>query len=433
MKTHNQNNASLNGALYQAANPPSTSIKAALRSKKGNKRGIYVRVTIGRQSEYYPTGYYIEPAKFDCKSGLVKGNELNREEINSYVRYLSNDLDEVLSGLKRSDDMLSLENFKRHKAKLAKRDMRFDEYFANALAEKKATLEPATVELYGRLHTKLKEFAPNITVRSIDKNFVREWEQWLKHEKGLCQNTTNRYLQTLRTFLLKAVEDELIEATPFAKIRISHVQGKRDFLAQAELDALMQVKIPQANIGEARARELFVFCCLTGIRYSDLVNLKWTHVRQLTKDLHFNMQKTKLSVTIPLLDEALDIINRQEKNSEYIFKRISNQKLNEHLHALEKRAGIQKSLTVHVARHTFATLSLERGVPIEVVSKVLGHTDLKTTMVYAKITHHTMQKEMQKLRGLVNPTKVKVECPDMAAILLQMQGLMQKMEEAQGR
>jgi hypothetical protein len=75
MKTDSQNNASQTGELYQATNPPSTSIKAALRSKKGSKRGIYVRVTIGRQSEYYPTGYYIEPAKFDCKSGLVDGFE----------------------------------------------------------------------------------------------------------------------------------------------------------------------------------------------------------------------------------------------------------------------------------------------------------------------------------------------------------------------
>jgi site-specific recombinase XerD len=279
------------------------------------------------------------------------------------------------------------------------------------------------------------EYKPDITIRNIDKNFINDWANWLKHEKGLCQNTTNRYLHSLRTFMIKAVDDEVIEVSPFAKIKISHVQGNRDYLAQEELDALMKVQIPISHTGEEKARELFVFCCLTGIRYSDLVNLKWSHIRTLTNDMHFNMQKTKFPVTIPLIDQANEILKRQDRTSEFVFKRISNQKFNEHLHSLEKRAGIQKSLTAHVARHTFATLSLERGVPIEVVSKVLGHTDLKTTMVYAKITPKTMQKEMQKLNGMFNTIMETDGIPkaDMNSLLAQMHGIMKQMQEAQGK
>jgi site-specific recombinase XerD len=412
-----------------------TSIKGMLRSWKAGKRGVYVRVTINSKQEYYPTGYYIDETNFDIGAGLVKGNVHNKEEINSYLRYLINELDGVLSNLKRSDEVISLDNFRRYYSRRVKKDMRFDDYFKAALAEKKQNIEPATVELYTRLLTKLKEYAPDISIRSIDKHFIKDWELWLKREKGLIQNTVNRYLHTLRTFLIKAVEDEVIEVSPFAKIKISHVQGHRDFLAQEELDALMKVQIPEANTGEARAREMFVFCCLTGIRYSDLITLKWSHIRTLTSDMHFTMQKTKFPVTIPLIDQAKEILNRQEKISEFIFKRITNQKLNEHLHTLERRAGIQKSLTVHVARHTFATLSLERGVPIEVVSKVLGHTDLKTTMVYAKITPKTMQKEMQKLNGMFNSMVQSDAIPpaDMNSLLTQMHEIMKQMQERQGK
>jgi integrase/recombinase XerD len=201
--------------------------------------------------------------------------------------------------------------------------------------------------------------------------------------------------------MLIAVDEKLIQENPFSKIKISKIDGDRDYLTEEELSAFMEVVIPNTHIGEIRSRELFAFCCLTGIRYSDLVNLKWSDLRPMTRDMNFRMQKTKVSVTIPLIDKAWKIIERQEKTeSEYIFRRISNQKLNEHLHSIDKRAKIQKNITVHVARHTFATLALERGIPLEVVSRILGHKNIKMTMIYAKITQKRLQQEMQKMNGL---------------------------------
>lgn len=412
-----------------------TSIKGMLRSHKGGKRGVYVRITINRDQEYYPTGYYVDEKDFDIASGLVKSGEKNKEVINSYIRYLTNELDEVLTTLKKSGDVISIQNFQRHYSKRVKKDLSFEDYFNAALEEKKSSIEGTTVEVYSRLLTKIKEYAPNISIRSIDKKFISEWESWLLRTKGLCQNTVNHYLHTLRTFLIKALDDEVIEVSPFTKIKISHIDGERDFLAQEELDALIKLKIPESSPGILRAREMFVFCCITGIRYSDLINLKWSNIRKLTSDMYFQMHKTKFFVTIPLIDQAKEILERQEKTSDFIFKRITNQKLNEHLHALEKRAGIQKSITVHVARHTFATLSLERGVPIEVVSKVLGHKNLKTTMIYAKITPKTLQTEMKKLNGMFNSMLQNDTPPptDMSSLLSQMHNIMQQIQQAQGQ
>ncbi len=427
----NPKEAQNNGVLF-AKFSTSSSIKAMLRSHKGGKRGVYLRVTIDREQEYYPTAYYVGVDDFDRTSGMVKSTHENKDAINSYIRYLTNELDEVLTTLKKSGDIVSLANFKRHYNKRLKKDLNFEEYFKTALEEKKVGLEATTVEVYSRLLTKINEYAPGVSIRRIDKKFITDWESWLKRTKGVCQNTANHYLQILRTFLLKAVDDEVIEVCPFAKIKITHIDGERDYLAQEELDALIKLEIPEALSGERRAREMFVFCCITGIRYSDLINLKWENVRKLTSDIYLKMHKTKVFVTVPLLNYAKEILERQDKSSEFVFKRITNQKLNEHLHSLERKAGIQKSITVHVARHTFATLSLERGVPLEVVSKVLGHKNLKTTMIYAKITQKTLQTEMKKLNGMFNKFGQTENPPsDMNVLLAQMQSIMGQIQEVQ--
>lgn len=381
--------------------PCSTSIKAMLRSQKRDKKGVYVRVTIDKKQDYFATGYYVLEKDFDGASGLVKGDDPQKEEINSYIRFLVQELDEVLSALKKSGELLSIENFQRFYERKFKKDLSFESFFKIALAEKKDSLEPTSVEVYSRLLTKMNEFAPGISVRAINKGFVKQWELWLTCTKGLCQNTANHYFETLRTFLIKAEEDEIISINPFNKIKIKQVLGERDYLAQEELDALINLRLPETNSGEIRAREMFVFCCLTGIRYSDLMNLKWTDIRTLTNDMYFKMHKTKFFVSIPLIDQAKEILSSQKRDSEFVFKKLSNQTFNYLLHQLEKKAGIQKKITVHVARHTFATLALEKGVPLEVVSKILGHKNLKTTMIYAKITQKTLHTEMKKLNGML--------------------------------
>lgn len=122
-----------------------TSIKAMLRSYKGGKRGVYVRVTINRDQEYYPTGYYIDEKDFDISSGIVKSTNQNKDAINSYIRYLTNELDGVLTTLKKSKDVISLESFKRHYNKRIKKGLSFEDYFNAALEEKKVSIEESTV------------------------------------------------------------------------------------------------------------------------------------------------------------------------------------------------------------------------------------------------------------------------------------------------
>jgi integrase/recombinase XerD len=408
-----------------------TSVKGMLRSRKGDKKGIYIRVTINREQEYFPTNYYVYPKDFDSGIGLVKTKTQDAEKTNSYIRYLSNELDTILTTLKKSGEVVCIKNFRKHYETKIKQDQSFSEFFARVLKEKQYNIQPSTFEIYSRLPKKILEFRPNVTLRDIDRKFVKEWEQWLLHTKKICQNTTNHYLEKLRTFLLIALDEKLIDEYPFAKIKIPKILGDRDYLTEEELQALIEVSIPETHQGEIRAKEMFVFCCLTGIRYSDLVNLKWEHIRPMTNDMHFHMHKTKLKVSIPLIEKAKAILERQDKKSEYVFKRITNQKFNEHLHSIEKRAKIQKNITVHVARHTFATLALERGIPLEVVAKILGHVNIKTTMIYARITQKRLQGEMQKMNGLAENLQQNAHVTsvnDINVMVVKMQDMIQRMQ-----
>lgn len=410
------------------AKSSSASIKGMLRSQKGEKRGVYLRITINREQDYFSTGYYVFPKDFDSATGLVKGKEPNKESINSYIRNLTKELDDILYELKKSGELISLNNFRKFYSIRFQQNLSFEEFFNQELMGMK-NIEASTVEVYKRLPKKLNEYKARLRLQDFDKALIEDWRSWLR-TKDLCENTVCHYLETLRTFLIKAFDGNLIKENPFKYIKIPKIIGERDYLTEEELRAFMEVDIPVANTGEIRSRNMFVFCCLTGMRYSDLVGLRWEYVRIINNDLHFRMKKTKEFVTIPLTDRAKDIIKAQDRTHELVFRSISNQKFNEHLHTIEKRAGIQKNITVHVARHTFATLALERGIALEVVSKILGHKNIKMTMVYAKITQKKLQDEMKKLNGLAENLEVNTTAStdDVNNLIKQMRSIMMKME-----
>ena len=384
----------------------SVSIKPVLRSQKGPTKGIYLRVIIDRKFHYFSTGYFVLPDRFDEKYGTVKRSTPNRDVINNSIVELNKDINDVIYDIKKSGNAISIDELKSCYNKRFSRNTSFEDFFKSAMEEKEGTVEDSTLEVYRRLLNRLNEFQLGVTLQQINRKFIKAFEKFLLKGEVRGQNTTNHYLETLRTFMIMAVDDQLIDINPFNKIKIPKLIGERDYLAEEELLIIKNLKIPRKNTGERRVRELFVFCCLTGIRYSDLVRLKWENVRKITNELHFKMHKTDIWVTIPLQEEALQIINKQAKDEGCIFSMITNQKMNEHLHTIEKRAKIQKNVTVHVARHTFATLCLERGIPIDVVSKYLGHKSIRMTMIYAHITSKRLHQEMQKMNGLaVNPNK----------------------------
>ncbi len=223
-----------------------------------------------------------------------------------------------------------------------------------------------------------------------------------------CKNNgAVNLLCCLKNFILYAIRNEWIEKNPFRyyKMKIDKSNVKVP-LTKLELDTLIRKPMPNDRLD--RIRDVFVFCCLTGLAFTDADNLRREHI---TTDEHGTMwihkprEKTAVMSRVPLLPLPIDLLNKYTRDPDLQVKGKllpvpSNQKMNAYLKEIADLCNIQKNLTTHCARHTFATLAIEYGMPIDIIAKILGHTNTNMTRRYAKISEANISREMQKL-GIV--------------------------------
>jgi site-specific recombinase XerD len=236
--------------------------------------------------------------------------------------------------------------------------------------------------------------------------FVTEFEHYLLTVDRLQSNTAYKYIKNLKKIVTMSVGLDWIPSNPFANFRCSYTSPDRDILTQADLDNIMNKEFHIERLSEVR--DVFVFCCYTGFAYADVFKFNQNAV-MIGLDgnywLSTNRQKTGTKEKVPLLPIALEIIERY-KNHPYCVKQDkllpvnSNQRYNSYLKELADACNINKHLTTHIARHTFATtVTLANGVPIETVSAMLGHTNIRTTQIYAKVVEHKMSEDMEILKS----------------------------------
>jgi site-specific recombinase XerD len=216
-----------------------------------------------------------------------------------------------------------------------------------------------------------------------------------------------KHIQRLRKMIRMAVDNEWIDRDPFQKFKIRMERKEREFLS---LNELQKIQTYHTVIERLRiVKDLFVFSCYTGIAYSDIMNLNEDNLVLGIDGKHWistKRQKTKNSFKLPLMGPALSIIKRYQyhpkRQPEKLFPKISNQKLNSYLKEIADACDITKNITFHVARHTFATtITLSNGVPIETVSKILGHTKLTTTQIYARVLDKKISEDMSGLESIL--------------------------------
>jgi len=269
----------------------------------------------------------------------------------------------------------------------------FYEFYENQLDLQKKKISKSTIKTYGQLKESLKSFSPKLGFEKIDYEFLSRYEGFLK-ESGLRQTTVYKRMKIFKMYVNEAFKMGRIKANPFQSYKLKDGTSNRTFLDKVSLQKI--VDCDKLNKYEDEVRKKFLFQCYTGLSFSDLISLRWSEIRD--NAIYRERIKTKEPIIIPLIPEAQQILKNQKKEGEYIFSKISNQKYNEFLHCIEDRLEFSIPLTSHVARHTFATLALDSGVSIAVVSSVLGHSNIRTTQIYAKITKRLKVEEMQKLR-----------------------------------
>jgi site-specific recombinase XerD len=270
---------------------------------------------------------------------------------------------------------------------------------------------PATHKRYITTLSHIKDYlkyqykTDNILLSELKYEFISNLEYYFKKVRNCNNNSTVKYIRNLKKVINLAIKNEWLDKDPFAKYT-SHInEVKREFLSLEELKALEEKEISMTRLGIIR--DIFVFACYTGLAYVDIANLSKDNLVigiDGEKWIYTYRNKTDTKSNIPLMPKAVQIVEKYKDhpladNKGKLFPVPSNQKVNAYLKEISELCGINKCLTFHLARHTFATtVTLTNGVPIETVSSMLGHKSLRTTQIYAKVVERKVSDDMKVLK-----------------------------------
>jgi site-specific recombinase XerD len=266
-----------------------------------------------------------------------------------------------------------------------------------------------TAKKHVEAYIKLEYQVPDLPIRSIDHGFIEGFEYYLKTERNCSHNTAVKYITNFKKIVRIAFANDWIQKDPFLnwKGRLKIVD--REFLSELEIQRMLEKEIKNTRLDQVK--DIFLFSCFTGLAYADVKKLSKGNVVlgiDGEKWIKIKRSKTDTRSHIPVLPTAQAIINKYSdypavQNGDRLLPVLSNQKMNAYLKEIADLCNINKNLTYHLARHTFATtVTLTNGVSIESVSKMLGHKSLKTTQHYAKILDQKVSDDMQLLRKRLN-------------------------------
>lgn len=274
----------------------------------------------------------------------------------------------------------------------------------------KGGLSSGSMKNYYSTYKYLEEFLrkrygrPDITLAELNYRFISEFDKFCRLEKGTGQNGTMKHIQRIKKVINLAIKHDWLVSDPFKLFKCNFKPSKPVFLSEAELARLEEVELPNDKL--SMVRDYFVFSCYTGLAHADVSKLTADHIVEGADGqlwAHKDREKTDTSSRVPLLPKAKEIIHKyalhpKVKHDGKLLPVISNQKTNKYLKEIAQLADIRKNMTYHVARHTFATtVTLNNDVPIETVSKMLGHRSMRTTQIYAKVIDKKVSSDMMAL------------------------------------
>jgi len=388
--------------------------KIFLRSdypKKDGSISVYLRVIINRKKKDYALGISIfEPEKFwDPKTRHIKRcSWVNQNYVNGVIEDAEIRTGDIFRDIKKTNHPLTLDEF----------DRRFknpieikDSFYAYAEKEiehlRKMNASSETIRSYKSYITKLKKYRANLTFGEITRDLVVKYHEYMIG-LGNGVNTCHKSLAFCRMIIKRATRDKIvIMENPFENYKLTRQPGKRDYLTTEEIERLEDLyHSGTLTKGLENALRCFLFVCYNGLRYRDAKKLKHSDIK---KESHNGTEKSMIRITQHKTDQpvCIPVINKAEKlikegfQEQAVMKMPSNQVINRHLKTIAKQAKIDKRLTFHVGRHSFAVAGISLGIPIEVVSKLLGHTDLKTTQIYTKIIEDIKVRYMERFDTLL--------------------------------
>ena len=378
---------------------------------RDGKCSIVIRITVNGEYERLNSTLSIEPELWDSKAAKAIGRTQKILDFNKRIEEIRYVLQDHYYELQKTHGYVTAEMVKNaYMGVTAKAESLmpiYDEFLAETKKMIGINRSDKTYQKYERCKRRVVEFMKekynrtDIPLRELKPKFLTDFAVFLATKYKCRQNTVYKFLQLLRMVIIKAQRDGISFHDPYLSYKMTQEKVDRGYLSEDEVIAIAtkEISIPRLD----QVRDVFIFACYTGLAYSDLAQLRAENIKKMFDGklwIVTHRQKTKTNVNVPLLPMAEKILRKYEGKylDGELLPILSNQKTNAYLKEIADICGIEKNLTFHLARHTFATtMTLGKGVPIESVSKMLGHTNIQTTQIYARITNEKISHDMENL------------------------------------
>ena len=377
------------------------------KQKKDGSVPVYCRITIDGKEARFGMKKYVDPKLWNIKEGKATGKSTESSEINALLEKTKAGIHKIYRDVQERENAVSAEKVKNIFLGIDSKQYMLMKAFDEHVEEKfnliGKRIVKSTYYRYYYLRIRLSEFLlekyhlSDIPLREINYQFIRDFEIYLLTVRGNKQSTIAQYLINLKKIVELAYKNEWIYRNPFINYKIEDEKSERGYLSQREVEILMNWKLDKKL---ERTRDVFIFCCFTGLSYIDVFKLTKEQI-QLSIDgqqwIVGKREKTDMDYFIPMMEIPKKIL---EKYKNHIFKDgkllpvKTSIMVNRHLKEIAEICGIKKHLTFHLSRHTFATLTMSKGVSLESVSKMLGHKNIQTTQIYAKMTTEKVGRDM---------------------------------------
>ncbi|WP_407520952.1 site-specific integrase [Lacibacter sp. MH-610] len=403
-----------------------------VKSSKKNEFGkapIYARITINEVRTEFSLKRFIEPDKWINKAGVAKGNTEEIRGLNAHIMAVRTSLFQHYNRLLETGKTITADTVKNSYFGITEKSKTIMEVFQYHNSQMKSLIGKeysfGTHERYATALNHTKEFieykynVSDYPIKQVNHEFITEYEYFLKAVRKCSHNTAIKYLTNFKKIMRICLGNGWIDKDPFINYRFRLNEVEREILHEHEIQAIADKEFATSRLEQVR--DVFLFCCFTGLAYSDVKKLTRDHVIigiDGERWIKVNRTKTDTRSSIPILPSAQAILDKYASHPKCCAEKKllpvnSNQKMNDYLKEIAAVCEIEKNITFHIARHSFATtVTLQNDVPIESVSKMLGHKSIRTTQHYAKVLDKKVSNDMALLKekmNLVNSTvKIKI-------------------------
>ena len=381
--------------------------------KKDGTVPIFCRITLNGTQTSFSCKLSVPLAKWDVKSGMATGTDAIARHVNSEIKKIKKHVRKHYDAIFNGVGPLTADRVKHSYLGFDRYGRTLLQVFENHNKDYEQLVingirQMATYQRYCGVYKIVQEFLwkryhlKDIALEDIRPTFIIDFEVFLRTKRACSNNTVCIYITPLRKMISIATSNGWLDYDPFFNYRISIQRKDRVYLTLHEIERIINIQFTKFQRNYDMIRNLFLFCTFTGVSYVDLKHLKRENLKQINGELWlcFNRHKTGITCNIPLLETARDILEhyRNTDKEQYLFTLPTYQTLLNGIKRIVKQCGIDKDISWHTSRHSFASeICLQNGVPIETISRMLGHTDVKTTQIYAKVSNTAIRRDMANL------------------------------------